>query len=155
MPRRRTFIWLLALVVLAGIGCAVLQWLTASSDGVTMEGLSMVEAGMTVEHVETLFGGPGKDSLTDPVLGPAAARSFVCRDLASGTGMSVYGTSWRGMHGGNIFGAGKWKIWQSHQGNNRVIAAVCFDTQGRAIRSVGYELIEKTLLDRIRSWLGT
>jgi hypothetical protein len=154
VQHRRTLLLLLALLVLAGVGCAVLQWLTASSDYVTMESLSTIEAGMKMEQVETLFGGPGKESLTDPILGPAAAKLFTCRDLCRGTGMFVYGTSWSGTHGGNISGAGNWRTWHGRQGNNRVIVAVCFDRQGRAIKTVGYELIENSLFDRIRGWLG-
>ncbi len=152
--RKRTLRWMTLLALLAVAGYALLEWLTPSRGCATIEAVEKIEAGMSVAEVAALFGGPGRDSATDPVLGPGAAHCIVERDFLKGTGMLIYGTSWRGMHGGRAATAGAWKIWQGRQGRNRVVVGVCFDARGQVVTLVGYELLGRSPMEQVRAWLG-
>jgi hypothetical protein len=156
--RKRVLWWGSALVVLAGLGLLGVRWLTTYNDRVTREALARVEAGMRLAQAEALFGGPAQDPSISPLAIGSGGRHLIFLDVGDGIIPEVEIKTF----GARTFLAspnqgerkGSWRTWQGRQNGNALIAAVYFDAQGRAQKTVGYELEEPGFFTRLRLWLG-
>jgi outer membrane protein assembly factor BamE (lipoprotein component of BamABCDE complex) len=152
---KRRLVAILLLLALAGTALVARRWLVASNYHITLAALESVEAGMSVAQVESLFGGPARDYVTDPFIFNGVANNVTVDDYSDGTSAKIGSMSRvSGISATRGATARDWNRWRAPQGKNTFTAAVYFDAQGGAQKVVSYEFVEPGFLARLRSWLG-
>lgn len=151
--RRRALVLSFALLAPLGLAALVGIWLSTEADGnATPELLEKVKAGMTLEQVHGLFGGPPQDCAVNAAPGSTFSvsvqdldRGVISADVPTQTAIGVF--TWTTPDDG-------WHTWRGRHGGKIYLAAVRFDAQGGARHAMSYEVTAPGLLERLQRWLG-
>ena len=126
MKRKLKWLAIVLAVSLLGFGTALLLW---PRDRITVESWQKIRIGMTEDEVAEILGGPRM-----------SWSEFEARYVALQKQIKMPGVAWR---------PDTDKVWMGQRG----ILILRFD-EGRVIEKLLYDIINPSLIDRIRDWLG-